>query len=80
MTVPLKAVHPAATPVLIFAESGTSFGPREAISTRVTRHGAFKAAPVEYPEDNGPGGGSRWTVLALRAKEQWTRYRSRRYP
>ena len=31
MTVPLKAVHPAATPALIFAESGTSFGPREAM-------------------------------------------------
>src|SRR2546427_5426831 len=31
MTVPLEAVHPAATPALIFAESGTSFGPREAI-------------------------------------------------
>jgi len=29
MAVPLKAVHPAATPALIFAESRTSFGPRE---------------------------------------------------
>src|SRR2546425_2948597 len=46
MAVPLKAVHPAATPALILAESGTSFGPREARRDHGQCRRASRGAPA----------------------------------
>src|SRR6266851_7807551 len=69
MTVPLKAVHPAATPALIFAESGTSFGPREAMRGSDGEEGAGEETRWLASRVKQLGGGRAGREGAFRARE-----------